>query len=332
MRAFVTGGTGFVGANLVAGLIDRGVQVRVLHRASSSPAALQGLTYESVIGDVLDDEHRLAESMTDCDWVFHTAAISDYWRYRGREQLYRTNVIGTRTMATAALRAGVTRFVCTSSIAALGVPPPGHQLVETDAFNLAPRRFPYGHSKWLAEAEVARAVAAGLPAVTVNPSVVIGPRDVNRIAAAMVVQAAQGRLRVAAPGGTNFVSTTDVVAGHLGAAECGRVGERYILAGQNLTFHDAFSTVCEMVGSPPPAVTLPRWIIPVAAGAVAAVRTVIGPRLPIDAKQMRLSGYGIYADGTKARTELGVPCTPFATAISEAYRWYAAEGLVPAPR
>jgi dihydroflavonol-4-reductase len=175
---------------------------------------------------------------------------------------------------------------------------------------------------------VQRAVDAGLPAVTVNPSVVIGPGDVNRIASAMVVEAARGRLRVAAPGGTNFVAVSDVVAGHIAAAERGRVGQRYLLAGENLAFRDAFATVCEIVHRPAPKVVLPRWTVPVAAAGVAAARVVVGPRLPIDAKQMRLSALSIYADGSKARTELGVPCTPFRTAMRSAYRWYSEHGYL----
>jgi dihydroflavonol-4-reductase len=188
-------------------------------------AGLDGLAYETCVGDVLDSVDTLAAAMAGCTWVFHTAAISDYWHYRGRNRLYRTNVEGTRNVLAAALRAGVERFVLTSSIAALGVPAPGRTLTEADHFNLPPRRFPYGHDKHLAECELRRAVAAGLQAVAVNPSVVIGPGDVNRTESAMFVQAAQGRLRVAAPGGTNFVAVGDVVQGHIAAAERGRVGE-----------------------------------------------------------------------------------------------------------
>lgn len=328
MRALVTGGTGFVGSNLVAALVDRGIAVRVLRRETSSTAALAGLDYETRIGDVCDGVDALAAAMTGCRWVFHTAAISDYWRYRGHDRLYATNVDGTRDVAIAALRAGVERLVFTSSLGALGVPAPGRMLTEADRFNLRPSQFPYGHSKHLAEGGLAQVIAAGLPAVVVNPSVVIGPHDVNRIAAAMVVQAAHGRLRFAPPGGTNFVSVTDVVDGHLAAAERGRVGERYILAGENLSFAEAFGTVCDVVGAPGPAVVLPRWTIPVAAAAVGAARAVVGPRLPIDEKQMRLSAYDLYADGAKARTELGVEVTPFRTAIASAYRWYSENGYL----
>ncbi len=329
MLAFVTRGTGFVGSNLVAALIKRGIGVRVLRRATSSLAGLDGLACETRVGAVLDGADRLAAAMAGCTWVFHTAAISDYWRHRGRKRLYHTNVEGTRNMLAAAPRAGVQRFVLTSSRAALGVPAPGQALSEADDFNLPPRRFPYGYSKHLAESELRSAVAAGLPAVAVNPSVVIGPRDVNRVCSAMFVQAARGGLRVAAPGGTNFVAVGDVVQGHIAAAERGRVGERYILAGKNLGFRDAFASVCDMAGQPGPRVVLPRWTIPVTAAAVGAARFVVGPRLPIGVMQMRLSSAGIYADGSKARTELGVPYTPFRTAAQSAYDWYLENHYLP---
>lgn len=328
MRAFVTGGTGFVGSNLVAALLDRGIEVRVLRRATSPMAALEGLDFQTCIGDVLDGVDALTEAMTDCDWVFHTAAVSDYWRYRTQTRLYRTNVDGTRDMAEAARRAGVKRFVYTSSIAALGVPRRGQELVETDEFNIRPRRFPYGHSKHLAEAVLREAVAAGLPAVIVNPSVVIGPRDVNRIASAMIVEAQRGRLRVAAPGGTNFVSVDDVVAGHIAAAERGRIGERYILGGENLLFREAFAIANEVIGRRGPSIVLPRWTIPVAAAGISVARAVVGPRLPIGAHQMRLSKAEIYCDATRSRTELGVPFTPFRTALRSGYQWYRDNGYL----
>ena len=172
------------------------------------------------------------------------------------------------------------------------------------------------------------AVAAGLEAVIVNPSVVIGPRDVNRIAAAMVVEAANGRLRVAAPGGVNFVAVDDVVAGHIAAAERGRVGERYILGGENLTFADAFTTACEITGTRGPSIVLPRWTIPVAAAGISVARAVVGPRLPIGAQQMRLSAAEIYADADRSHTELGVPLTTFRTAVRAGYEWYRDNGYL----
>lgn len=329
MRALVTGGTGFVGSNLVAALVNRGIDVRVLRRPTSSVAALEGVAFESCFGDVLDGADTLAAAMAGCSWVFHTAAISDYWRHRGHRRLYRINVEGTRNVLAAAMCAGVERFVLTSSLAALGIPHGGEELTEADHFNVAPRRFPYGYSKHLAECELRDAVDAGLAAVAVNPAVVIGPGDVNRTESAMFVQAAQGRLRVAPPGGTNFVAVGDVVEGHIAAAERGRAGDRYILAGDNLSFRDAFATVRDITGHAGPPVVLPPWTIPVAAAAAGAARFVIGPRLPVSGKQIRLSSAGIYADGSKARTELGVPWTPFRTAAQSAYDWYLGNHYLP---
>ena len=144
----------------------------------------------------------------------------------------------------------------------------------------------------------------------------------------MLVQAQQGRLWFAAPGGTNFVSVDDVVAGHIAAAERGRIGERYILGGENLLFREVFGAANELFGRRPPTVVLPRWLLPVAAAGVSVARTVVGPRLPIDARQMRLSTAEIYADATKSRTELGVPFTPFATALRAGYEWYRDNGYL----
>jgi dihydroflavonol-4-reductase len=299
MRALVTGGTGFVGSNLVAALLDRGIEVRVLRRSTSPMAALEGLDCETRVGDVLDGVEALTAAMADCDWVFHTAAVSDYWRHRTQAKLYRTNVDGTRDMAEAARRAGIKRFVYTSSIAALGIPPRGRELVETDEFNIRPRRFPYGHSKHLAETVLRDAVAAGLPAVIVNPSVVIGPRDVNRIASAMIVEAQRGR-----------------------------IGERYILGGENLLFGEAFAIANEVTGQRGPSIVLPRWTIPVAAASISLARAVVGPRLPIGAHQMRLSAAEIFADSTKAREELRLPFTSFRTALRDAYHWYRDNGYL----
>jgi dihydroflavonol-4-reductase len=322
VRALVTGGTGFVGSNLVAALVARGIGVRVLRRHGSASIALRGLACDVRVGDVLDDVDTLTAAMAGCAWVFHLAAVSDYWRHRATDRVYRVNVEGTRNVLVAARRAGAERFVFTSSLAALGVPRPGRLLDENDRFNLPPRRFPYGHSKHLAERELRLAAAAGPPVVTVNPGVVVGPRDINRVSGSMIFQALRGRLRVAPPGGVNFVAVEDVAAGHIAAAERGRVGERYILAGDNLSYRTAFATVCDVVGRPGPAVVLPRWTLPAAAVAVTALRAIVGPHLPVDGNQLRLSAAALYADGRKARGELDLPYTPFRTAIERAYAWY----------
>jgi dihydroflavonol-4-reductase len=144
----------------------------------------------------------------------------------------------------------------------------------------------------------------------------------------MLVEAKHGRLWFAAPGGTNFVSVDDVVAGHIAAAERGRIGERYILGGENLPFREVFTAANELFGRGAPSIVLPRWIIPVAAAGVSVARTIVGPRLPIDARQMRLSTAEIYADAGKSHNELGVPFTPFRTALRAGYEWYRDNGYL----
>ena len=327
MIALVTGGTGFVGANLVEALGQRGVAVRVLHRESSSLAALEGLSFQSVVGDILDDGDSLTAAMQGCDWVFHVAAVSDYWRNEA-EWIYKVNVQGTRNVLAAAKRAGVKRLVFTSSLAAMGLPAPGALLDESSQFNLKPARFPYGHSKHLAEAEVRAAVASGLEAVIVNPAVVLGPRDVNQISGSIIVEAARGLARVRLPGGANYVDVADVAGGHIAAAECGRPGERYILGAHNLSHDEVLQQVCPAVNQPVPSLKVPRWLLPPAAGVVGLARRFLGERIPFDANQVRLAAVNIFASNDKAIRELNLPQTPFAETVQRAVEWYKMNGYI----
>lgn len=327
IRALITGGTGFVGANLVAALAEQGITTRVLHRETSSLEALQGLHYETVIGDILDDVDALVEIMAGCHWVFHVAAVADYWR-QSTDRLYQVNVEGTRRVLDAARRAGVRRFVFTSSLAALGLPRPGKCLNEEDTFNLPPSQFPYGHSKHLAEREVQRAVDLGLDAVIVNPTVVLGPRDINRISGSIILEAARGLIRFVPPGGVNYISVRDVVAGHIAAARHGRVGERYILGAHNLSHAEAIPIICRLVGRRPPRLKIPGWVLPPAAVAVRAARAIFRRPRSLDANQVRLLGAEIYADAGKAQRELDLPQTPFPATVQEAYNWYNKHGYL----
>ena len=327
MRAFITGGTGFVGANLVEGLAACGIEARVLRRNASSLKALDGLTYESAIGDILDPPEKLAELMAGCDWVFHVAAVADYWR-QGKEWLYQINVEGTKNVLAAATLARTPRFIFTSSLAAMGLPQADALLDEFSTFNLKPGQFPYGHSKHLAEIEVLKAVDAGLPAVIVNPTVILGPRDVNQISGSFIVEAAKGTLKFTTPGGSNFVAVRDVVAGHIAAAEKGEIGQRYILGGENRPFRDVANLACKLVGQPQPWLHLPKWALPGVALGVAAARFFLGNRIPLDATQVRLSGVNIYADNRKAVQELGLTPMPFPDTVQTAFDWYNSHGYL----
>ena len=327
MRAFITGGTGFVGANLVAELNERGIAARVLHRPTSSLAALDGLHFEPVHGDILDEPAQLAQAMEGSTWVFHVAAASDYWR-QGRDWVYRINVEGTRNVLAAAQLAGANRLVYTSSLAALGTSPCGRLIDESNRFNQPPRQFPYGHSKALAEEVVQQAVANGLDAVIVNPSAILGPRDVNKVGGAIIIEAARGVLRFSPPGGANFIAVEDVVAGHLAAAERGRTGERYLLGAHNLTLTEVATIVCEVVGRRQPLLKLRRWMLPPIGVGVAVARALFGNQVPLDTTHVRLMGACTYVDSSKARRELSLPQTPFTTAVQRAYNWYRDNGYL----
>jgi dihydroflavonol-4-reductase len=327
MKAFVTGGTGFVGANIVAALNDEGIGARVLRRESSSLLALKGLAYESAVGDILQPPAELAEVMAGCEWVFHVAAVSDYWR-QGADWLYRVNIEGTKNVLAAAKLAGVGRLVFTSSLAAMGIPEKGQLLDESSQFNLKPAQWPYAHSKYLAEIEVMRAVDEGLPAFIVNPTVVLGPRDVNKISGSIIIEAANGILRFFPPGGVNYVDVADVAAGHIAAARQGMEGERYILGQVNLSHEEAIKTICEVIGKPPPSLRLPNWILPVAAVGVDVGRFFLGNKIPMDANQVRMSGATVFADTRKAKKALNLPETPFRTTVQRTYDWYNSHGYL----
>jgi dihydroflavonol-4-reductase len=321
MRALVTGATGCVGANIVEALLTHGYQVRALRRISSRLDALDGLQPEWAWGNVTD-EPSLREAMAGCDWVFHAAAISQYWRNRP-DQIYTVNVGGTRKVLSAARACGIQRIVYTSSVAVLGRPHPRCQWIdETGEFNHPPQCFHYGHSKLLAEAEIQRAVAAGQDVVIVNPTTVIGQRDIYFVGGEILRAARQGLTRTAPPGGMGVVSARAAGLGHLLAAEQGRRGERYILNGENVTHRELLEIIADVTGAPRPLLTLPQSAMEPLAWIVAIWNRLRRGTPLIEAEQLRLSAQPMYFDGRKAWQELKFPQIPARAAIHEAWRWY----------
>lgn len=323
-RALITGCTGGLGANLAAALVERGVEVVGLRRSTSPGAAVDDLELAFCTGDILDPA-SLRQAMDGVDWVFHAAAIADDWHHP-RERIYEVNVEGTRNVLAAALEAGVRRFVYTGSSAALGKPSPGKPLMdEADSFNLDPADFPYGHSKHLAEQVVAEFVTRGLDAVSVLPTALMGPRDLNFISGELLVRVVKRQLMPFPRGGLNYADLRDVAAGHVAAAEQGRTGERYILGGHNLTHREALQIIAAVANTPARAVTLPHWLLPVAADLVSLGQR-LGFRMPIERGRVLLSGEFMYYDSSKARRELGLEARPFAESVRDAYDWYRARG------
>jgi len=266
--------------------------------------------------------------MRGCDVVFHAAAVADYWR-QSADKLYRVNVEGTRAVCQAALEAKVKRLVFTSSVASLGIPRPGQLADESHPFNLPPERFRYGHSKLLAEGVVREFVERGLEAVIVNPSVILGPGDLNLISGSIVTEVASGHVPpVYPPGGVNYIDVADVCAGHIAAAERGRAGERYILGTHNLTHREAMRIVCEVASVPGPRFELPRALIGPLAALIDLATHLLRWTLPLSGDQLRMSGEFIYFDSGKAARELSLPQTPFRQTVERTYQWYRGHGYL----
>jgi dihydroflavonol-4-reductase len=293
-----------------------------MRRNSSTLEALTGLTPELVVGDVLDTA-SLVSAMQNCALVFHVAAISDYWRTPAAH-IYKVNVEGTRHVVEAALIAGVQRLVFTSSSGALGVPRHGEKLDESSTFNLPGKQFPYGHSKHLGEQFVQTATAQGLDTVIVNPTGVIGARDVNFIGGSLLREVRRGLSWVAPPGGMNWVDAETVGEGHVLAAERGRTGARYILGGENVTHRQALEIVAQVVDGRQPVATLPRPAM-AALARLADVFNALWPGTPLfNGEQARLSTLDLYYDCGRAQQELDFPLVPLRCAVKRAYIWYRA--------
>ena len=325
MRALITGGTGFLGANLAEGLLKQDWQVRILRRTTSPLDAVKDLNVEHAIGDVTDLDSLIA-AMKDVDVVFNVAAISQYWRNKA-DLIYQVNVDGARNVFDAAQRSTVKRVVHTSTGAAVGIVK-GRPANENDPYNLPPKKFAYGHSKWLAEEIVRERVKAGQDITMVNPTGIIGRRDINWISGSILREAAHHRVPVLAQGGVNFVAVQDVVAGHIAAVDKGRAGERYILGGENLLNRDTLLMACEIVGVKPPRFMQPRWSIRSVAKTLDLTAAIIGPRLPISGEQMRFTREFLWFDSSKAQRELDLPHTPVRQAMQECYDWYKANGYL----
>jgi dihydroflavonol-4-reductase len=321
----VTGASGFIGSAVCRHLAQRGFQVRALHRPSSQLAALEGVRVDRCLGDLFDPA-SLRRAADGARWVFHVAAVAEYWRQRPAEVI-RGAVDGTRNIVAACKQAGVERLILTSSLAALGVPQHGERLTESNVFDLPPARSPYGYAKRRAEVEALQDAGESLEVVIVNPSIVLGAGDVHQISGSLVIEAARGRTFLYTRGGTNIVHVDDVAEGHLAAAERGRPGERYLLGGENLGYQELFTLLAEVVGGRPPWLLLPDWAIDPAAAVVDLMRHVVP--LPLEGNQLRLSRHRLFCDTSKAQRELGLTRTrPARQAIVEAFAWYRARGIV----
>ncbi|HEY9828014.1 MAG TPA: hopanoid-associated sugar epimerase [Stenomitos sp.] len=329
MRAFITGTTGFVGANLARLLLAQGHQVRALVRPQSRLDNLQNLGVETVVGDLCDP--GLAEMMQGCDAVFHVAAHYSLWQ-ADRAQLHHSNVLGTRHLLAAARAAKVDRTVYTSSVAAIGVPADGRVADET--YQSPPERLigAYKQSKYWAEQEAHAAVRNGQDVVIVNPSTPIGPWDIKPTPTGdIILRFLRRQMPAYLNTGLNLIHVQDVAAGHLLALEKGTTGDRYILGNENLTLAQVLNQLSDLTGLPAPKTVVPAWIPLSVAWMDERVLARFGktPSVPLDG--VRMSRQMMFYDATKAQQVLGLPQTPIRTALQEAIDWFVQHGYAPAP-
>lgn len=322
MKCFVTGASGFVGANLVHELNGHGHEVRALLREGCDRRGLEGAEYEAVAGD-LANRTALERGMKGCDWCFHVAANYHLW-LPDYAPMYATNVEGTRNVLEAAGTVGCARVVYTSTVGCIGLPKGTTPTDETTPVSETQMSNHYKISKWRAEV-VARELAQTLPVIIVNPSAPIGPRDVKPTPTGKVIVDFLNRAMPAyLDTGLNWVHVRDVAAGHILAAEKGRVGERYILghAKGNLTMGEAFALLAAMTGVPAPRVRIPygvAWLAAVGNEGLSAL-TRHPPKAPLAG--VRMARYKMFFNPAKAIAELGLPQTPPREALSDAVEWF----------
>ena len=325
---FLTGASGFVGSAVARRLLEDGFVVRALVRQNSNRANLAGLELDVIEGDIRD-AGLLRQAVRGARYVFHIAADYRLWAPDPNE-IIKTNVEGTRAVMTAALTNGVDRIVYTSSVATLRPSNDGVPVDETSPLSEADAIGAYKRSKLLAERLVERMVAdSKLPAVIVNPSTPIGPRDVRPTPTGrIVIEAACGRMPAYVDTGLNLAHVDDVAAGHLAALRYGQVGERYILGGDDMTLGEMLAEISRLAGRRAPTTRLPRQLVyPIAYGAEAAARiTGREPFATVDG--IRMAKYKMYFSSAKARRELSYNSRPASEALADAYRWFRDAGYL----
>lgn len=330
-RVLVTGATGFLGSAVARAFARAGHRVRVTLREQSPRENLAGLEAETVVADLADPASMRA-ALAGCEGLVHVAA--DYRLFvPDPASMYRVNVEGTRELMRAAQSSGVRRIVHTSSVAVLGYRDDGGAADEETPSTQADMIGHYKRSKFLAEAAVRHLVAeAGLPAVIVNPSAPVGPRDIKPTPTGrMVLDAARGRMPAYLDTGLNIVHVDDAAAGHLLAYERGRVGERYILGGDNLELSDILARIAQLMGRRAPRLRLePGPLVPIAWCAEAWAR-LTGTRPFFTRDQLAMARHPMYYSSRKAERELGYAHRPAVEAFADAIAWFAGHGRLSLP-
>ncbi|HET8966155.1 MAG TPA: hopanoid-associated sugar epimerase [Candidatus Acidoferrum sp.] len=328
-KILVTGAAGFLGSHLTRQLVARGADVRVLLRPSSNNRAIADLPLEYMTGD-LRDAASLDRALAGVQRVFHVAADYRLWSKRSQD-IYDSNVGGTKNLVTAAKRAGVEQFIYTSTVATIAVDRPDHPNEFTDA-KLEEMVGHYKRSKWLAEKEVLDAAKHGFPAIIAMPTTPVGPWDWKPTPTGKIVlDFLNGKMPGYVETGLNFVGVEECAAGHVLIAEKGIAGERYLLGAENLTLKSVLDLLAQLTGLPAPSLKIPHGVALGVAYAETAFSRLIGrePQIPVEG--VKIAQHMMFVDCSRAVRELGFQAGPVSAAFERAVRWYEANGYI-APR
>jgi dihydroflavonol-4-reductase len=345
MKAFVTGATGFLGSHVARVLAEQGAELRLLVRPTSDLRNLEsldgnGFNADRVVGD-LRDPASIERALSGCDVVFQVAADYRLW-VRDPDEMYRSNVEGTRSLLEAARRQGVRRVVYTSSVATMGFlsayrgagsgsrSKNGNVADESSPVSLADMIGHYKRSKFMAEQFAVDAAKSGLDVVIVNPTTPIGERDIKPTPTGrIVVDFLKRKFPAYVETGLNLVDATECARGHVQALERGRSGERYILGGENLTLKQILDRLAVITGLKSPTVKLP-YVFAFATGVVDEMVTgrLLGrePRATIDA--VRMGRKMMFVSSAKAERELGWRTLPVDAALRRSVEWFRDNGYV----
>jgi len=326
MSTLVTGAAGFLGSHVTRQLVARGDDVRVLLRASSTNRAIADLPLEYVTGD-LRDPASLDRAMKGVKRVFHVAADYRLWAKR-KQDIYDSNVGGTKNLLDAAKRAGVEQLIYTSTVATIAVDRPQRPNEFTDA-KLEEMVGHYKRSKWMAEKEALGAAKSGLPVIVAMPTTPVGPWDWKPTPTGKIIlDFLNGKMPGYVKTGLNFVSVEECAAGHLLIAEKGKVGERYLLGGENLTLKQMLDALAKITGLRAPILKIPHGLALGVAYANTALSRLVGREPGIPVEGVKIARHMMFVDCARAKRELGFQAGPVAAALERAVRWYEANGYI----
>jgi len=326
MKVVVTGAGGFIGSHICRLLLNEGFDVRAIIRPNGRHLNLIGIESDLEIVEAdIRDSHSVKRALAGCQICYHTAALVAHGTDRPRNY-FSVNTQATMTVCTEACELGIERFIYTSSCVVFGSANKGEIINETKESSLVDVLGDYGRSKFLGELEVLAAIEEGLPAVIVNPTAVTGPRDINVTPGNEFIKTyIRRKIPAYFKTGFNMVDVRDVARGHLDAFHSGKIGERYLLGGNNLMLPEMFKILKDITGINPPMIRIPYQVARTGAMLMEKVQKLFGKPIstPTPSEIVKKARYPYFFDSTKAKTELKwEPKVPPRKSIADGIQWF----------